>query len=167
MLAAAAAGMPVLAMHWHRGCLSAACMQLATHEQPSSDLHVQLLDPDMSPEFQDPSVVAFERNSRVQRVVANCDGDLVGCLTYERRAYELRVREIMIGCDISCPPAVVVRALVDALESEGLSGGARHVSFPERLCDADMCRVLRAKGYDAIAMGRMGEWFEKALKASQ
>src|SRR5262245_30974132 len=127
-------------------------MQLISHEQSQAPLRVELLDHDVSPEFQHRCVLDFERSSRLQRVVASCDDDLVGCVTYERRQYEFRVREVMIGCDISCPTTDVVDALVDALESEGLAGGARHISFPERVCDSDIRRVLASKGYGAIAM---------------
>ncbi len=95
------------------------------------------------------------------RVTANCGNRVVGVAAYERVDNELRVHEF--GVDASSPCAIeqITAALLDALEVACLAGGGRRLVLLPRA--AISTSMLRARGFENIAEGCAGSWYEKTF----
>jgi hypothetical protein len=97
-------------------------------------------------------------------VVAAFGSRVVGVAGYERADGEVRVHEF--GVDegaAGCTLDQVATALLDALEVACLAGGGRRlVLLPRAALTGDL---LRSRGFQPIAEGCAGSWFEKTFPA--
>jgi hypothetical protein len=93
------------------------------------------------------------------RILALCGRRVVGLAAYDRTDRELRVEEIGIDTDSTCPAAGIADGLLDALELGCVAGSVRRLVVMPRagLCD----EVLQKRGYTPIAGAAAGTWYEK------
>jgi hypothetical protein len=86
---------------------------------------------------------------------------MVGVAAYERVDLELRVHEFGVDAASSCAVEQVAGALLDALEVACLAGGGRRlVLLPRAAISAEL---LRSRGFETIAEGCAGSWYEKTF----
>lgn len=102
-----------------------------------------------------------ERLAASGRVVARCGPRIVGLAAYEPLGYEVRVHEF--GADTTCtvPAEQIAGVLLDALEVACLACGARRLVLLPRA--VVMPGLLRSRGFETMAEGCAGSWFEKAF----
>ena len=137
---------------------------------PVSGLTVQVLGADAEPlpnaelgrlfPHLHPRSPRYERLARSARVVATFDGQIVGFAAYQRVGADLRVPELSLLASVAHGARDVLGALLDALETTGLAGGAGRIVLP---ATAPAHGLLRRRGYELISEGCAGAWMEKSF----
>jgi hypothetical protein len=102
----------------------------------------------------------LERLTTWSRVLATCDGVVVGVATYRRTDQELRVADFGVDESCACSISEIVGALVDALELACMAGGCHRVLLIPPL---PTIAALRKRGYAVISEGCAGSWMERTF----
>jgi hypothetical protein len=102
-----------------------------------------------------------ERLARSAKVLAACDGRIIGLASFERGGDDIRVHEFAFEPDLSFSTQDILRQLLDALELACLaSGGRRLVLLPNAIVAVS---PLERLGYRIVNEGCAGAWLEKTF----
>ena len=96
------------------------------------------------------------------RVVAHCEGRIVGLAAYERLEVEVRVYEFGVDEQSPCGVEAVVTGLLDALEVACLAGGCRRLVVVPHGQVED--RFFADRGFNAVTHGSASHLFEKRFE---
>ena len=96
------------------------------------------------------------------RVVAHCEGRIVGLAVYQRLEVEVRVYEFGVDEQVPCGVEAVVARLLDALEVACLAGGCRRLVVVPHGQVED--RFFTERGFAALAHGSATHLFEKRFQ---
>jgi hypothetical protein len=141
----------------------------ASRLSADAPVHFRVLGPDaggVSPAdlrrlFRGQRLTSARRNGLAHggRILALCGPRVVGLAAFERTERELRVGEMGIDTDSTCPTWEIADGLLGALELACVAGSVARLVLLPRAGALD--EVLRQRGYTAVAQVAAGTWFEK------
>jgi len=108
------------------------------------------------------STVRRARLTDCGRVVAHCEGRIVGLAAYQRLEVEVRVYEFGVDEQAPCGIEAVVAGLLDALEVACLAGGCRRLVVVPHGQVED--RFFTDRGFAALVHGCATHLFEKRFE---
>jgi hypothetical protein len=117
--------------------------------------------PDLRRLFRGQRLTSARRNGLAHggRILALCGSRVVGLAAFERTERELRVGELGIDTDATCPMCEIADGLLEALELACVAGSVARLVLLPRAGVFD--EVLRQRGFTAVAQVAAGTWFEK------